>query len=160
MIALLKELAPEVFNIDTRHGKFKCSISYVRRFVQVQLQRSIWKATRAAQKIPKDAPDLCRASFCRQALAICDHQIPAALRVNIDQAQCVLMNTCGRTYEVKNSKQVICIGKEEKRAFTILVGVSASGVALPFQAIWKGKSTGSLPSRSAPRYAEAEKLGF
>ncbi|EKM49582.1 uncharacterized protein PHACADRAFT_106616, partial [Phanerochaete carnosa HHB-10118-sp] len=160
MIAVLKEHAPDVFNIDTKRGKLRCSITFVRRFLQVHLQWSIRKATRAAQKIPKNTPELCRASFCCQALAIRDLQIPDALRVNIDQAQCVLMDTCGWTYEVKNSKQVTCIRKEEKRAFTILVGVFASGVALPFQAIWKGKTAGSLPSRSARGYAEAEKLGF
>ncbi|GJF00494.1 DDE superfamily endonuclease domain-containing protein [Phanerochaete sordida] len=118
------------------------------------------KATRAAQKLPVNAQDQCLASFCRIALAIRDYKIPAELLVNIDQAQVVLQDTCGRTYETIGSSQVNCLGVGEKRAFTILAGVSASGQALPFQAIWKGKTKASLPSPKSPGYAESQAVGI
>jgi len=38
-------------------------------------------------------------------------------------------------------------GTEEKRAFTLVVGVSASDDVLPFQAIYKGKTSLSLPAK-------------
>lgn len=160
MVATLRELAPEVFSVKTKLGRFQCSIQWVRRFLRVHLRWSMRRATRAAQKIPLNAQEQCRASFCRHALAIRDYGIPAELIVNIDQAQVVLQDTSGRTYETTGSGQVSVIGLEEKRAFTVLAGVSSNGAALPFQVIWKGKTGASLPSASSPGYAEAVKLGI
>jgi hypothetical protein len=38
------------------------------------------------------------------------------------------------------------IGGEEKQAFTACIGSVADGTILPFQSIWKGKTTASLTS--------------
>ena len=53
------------------------------------------------------------------------------------------------------------VGKDEKRAFTLMVGISMSGEVLPFQAVYAGKTKGSLPTSNAPNYSKAtEKLKF
>ena len=59
-----------------------------------------------------------------------------------------------------NSRQVIAHGQDEKRAFTLVVGVSASGVLLPFQSVWAGKTRASLPSPTGACYCEAVELNF
>ncbi|KAJ6605022.1 hypothetical protein B0H10DRAFT_1718306, partial [Mycena sp. CBHHK59/15] len=51
-------------------------------------------------------------------------------------------------------------GQEEKHAFTLVPSISASGVLLPTQAVFVGKTTASCPSTSAKRYAEAVALGY
>ncbi|KDQ06013.1 hypothetical protein BOTBODRAFT_76572, partial [Botryobasidium botryosum FD-172 SS1] len=117
-------------------------------------------ATRAVQKIPADAPQQCRVSLLRQARVTRDYGIPASCRVNIDQTNVVLQQGSGLTYAEVGSKQVAVIGQEEKRAFTIVVGASASGEALPFQAIWQGKSKRSLPVATARGQADAAQLGL
>jgi hypothetical protein len=40
------------------------------------------------------------------------------------------------------------------------VAISASGILLPFQMIWAGKTHKSLPDHDAPGYAEAIVLQF
>ena len=39
----------------------------------------------------------------------------------------------------EESKQVLVVGKEDKREITVLLTISASGVLLPPQVIYKGK---------------------
>jgi hypothetical protein len=57
------------------------------------------------------------------------------------------------------SKQVEVVGKDEKRTFTLMVGISMSGEVLPFQAVYAGKTKASLPTSSAPNYTkETEEL--
>ena len=53
------------------------------------------------------------------------------------------------------------VGMDEKRAFTLVVGVSADGTLLPFQTIFVGKTTTSLPSATdSPKYSNAIKAEF
>ncbi|KZP08147.1 hypothetical protein FIBSPDRAFT_761870, partial [Athelia psychrophila] len=58
------------------------------------------------------------------------------------------------------SKQVPIIGAEEKCAMTIVASVSASGVLLPWQAVYEGKTARSLPKKSAKNYKEEEAVGI
>jgi hypothetical protein len=64
------------------------------------------------------------------------------------------------TYAPKGSKQVKVVGKDEKQGFTLVVGISMSGEALPFQAIYAGQTARSLPSPAAPDYQKATVLKF
>ena len=67
------------------------------------------------------------------------------------------------TYNWKGAKQVAVAGTEEKCAFTLVVGVSASGDALPFQVVYKGKTSVSLPVKTATNsavWAATQNLGF
>ena len=49
------------------------------------------------------------------------------------------------------------VGKEDKRAFTIMVGVSMSDQALPFQTMYVGKTSGSLRVHSLKSTSPADK---
>jgi hypothetical protein len=64
------------------------------------------------------------------------------------------------TYEQIGSSQVNIHGKDEKRAYTLVVSSSCAGDFLPFQHVWSGASTRSLPRASAPRMSEARAAGF
>ena len=62
------------------------------------------------------------------------------------------------TYAPRGSKQVEVVGKDERRGFTLVVGISMSGEVLPFQAIYAGVTSHSLPSPSAPDYHKATQI--
>jgi hypothetical protein len=162
MIAHLHHACPEVFEKTAHDGsKFRCSESWVHNFLHNKLNWSMCVPTRAAQKLPANVDDVCHEQFLQLALTLRDGVIfhPSFL-VNIDQTNVIYQATGDHTYEEKGSKQVSAVGEEEKRAFTLVVGISASGDLLPFQAIYGGKTSRSLPSRYATKREEAEALGF
>ena len=57
-------------------------------------------------------------------------------------------------------KQVATVGQEEKRAFTLVPSISASGVLLPMQAVFVGKTDASCPNTKAPAYDDAIQFGL
>lgn len=118
------------------------------------------RATKAAQKLPANHEEILMNTFLREAYVVRDHAIPAALRVNTNQTQMVYQQGTQRTWNESGAKQVSTVGQEEKWAFTLVPSISASGVVLPMQAIFMGKTNQSCPSRKAPSYTEAQKLGF
>lgn len=75
--------------------------------------------------------------------------------VNLDQTG-VLLNPSGDmyTYEEKGSKQVGLHGKDEKRAFTSLLSITAEGEMLPSQSIWPGATLQSLPKAEIRKHLE------
>ena len=56
------------------------------------------------------------------------------------------------------SKQVEVVGEDEKRGFTVVVGISMSGDVLPFQVIYAEHTTHSLPTPGAPEYHQATEV--
>jgi DDE superfamily endonuclease len=110
--------------------------------------------TRAAQKVPDDAAKQCEQSFLRQAKAIRDDGIPAALRVNSDQTNVQIVPGVNETWNEAGQKQVAVNGKDDKHAFTVMNGISASGVILSMQAIYAEKMAMVLPKRT-PENAKA-----
>ncbi|PPR06360.1 hypothetical protein CVT26_004633 [Gymnopilus dilepis] len=96
------------------------------------------KATQAAQKLPTDWEDQCRHSFFRRVYVIKEYDIPMGLYVNFDQTQVVYVAGNRMTWAQTGSKQVGMVGMDEKRAFTLVVGVAADGTLLPFQAVYLG----------------------
>lgn len=162
MVAQIQHFVPGLFTRFSKTGTtFQCTDSFVRKFLHQELGWSERAATRAAQKVPIDAPMQIRHSFLRQALVTRNYNIVADLRVNMDQQNTKYQMGSDSTWAPTGSKQVAVAGNEDKRAFTLVVGVSASGTLLPFQAIWDGK----LVSRSLPKppqkiAEEADKLGF
>lgn len=118
------------------------------------------RATKAAQKLPANHEEILMNTFLREAYVVRDHAIPAALRVNTNQTQMVYQQGTQQTWNESGAKQVSTVGQEEKWAFTLVPSISASGVVLPMQAIFMGKTNQSCPSRKAPSYTEAQKLGF
>ncbi|KZV59708.1 hypothetical protein PENSPDRAFT_547701, partial [Peniophora sp. CONT] len=117
--------------------------------------------TRKARKRPANAKRQLIKFFVRVALTIRNEGIRHPdLMCNFDQ-QAVLVNYSSKhTFEKQGAKQVDGAHKEEKRAWTAVVGFYASGEAIPPQVVMKGSIARSLPSETAPRYAEAKDAGI
>ncbi|KAJ7702622.1 hypothetical protein B0H16DRAFT_1748176 [Mycena metata] len=161
MVATVRNEQPHLFNRVMPDGsEFGCSDSFVRKFLRNKMGWSERTATRAAQKIPPNHEEILRNAFLRQAFIIRDHAIPAELRVNTDQTQVVFQQGTKKTWNEKGAKQVATISQEEKRAFTYVPSISASGTILPGQAVFSGKSEASLPRPRSRGYEEAQTLGF
>ncbi|KAF7330683.1 DDE superfamily endonuclease [Mycena sanguinolenta] len=161
MISHIEHDAPEVFERAMGDGShFWCSESFVRRYLRNTLGWSERRATKASQKLPKNHEKILEEAFFRQAHVIRDYAVPAALIVNTDQTQLVYQQGASSTWTQRGEKQVATIGQEEKRAFTLVPSISASGKLLPMQAIFQGLTPLSCPSSDAPRYEEALKLGY
>lgn len=162
MIAIITHRVPEVFAQPRQDGKhFECPEVYVRCFVKRHLCWSIHRGTRPGHKFPENVDEVCLHFFLRNAVKIWDKNIEdACFIVNSDQTQVLYSAGNKLTYAPRGSKQVSVIGADEKRAFTLMVGVSANGEVLPFQAIYQGSTRRSLPSESARGMDEAARLGF
>jgi hypothetical protein len=161
MVANIQKATPELFNQPQIDGTFfKCSESFVRKFLHNTMGWSEHRATKAAHKLPDNYEHILNNAFLREASVVCDHAIPSALRVNTDQTQLVYQQGTQRTWMQSGSKQVSTIGQEEKHAFTLVPSISASGVLLPMQSIFHGKTPASCPSRKACLYDEAQKLKY
>jgi hypothetical protein len=161
MVATIESKAPELFTAIQSDGTcFKCSDTFVRKFLHSTMGWSDRRATKAAQKLPVNHKEILMDAFLREAYVVRDHAVPAALRVNTDQTQMVYQQGTQRTWNESGAKQVSTVGQEEKRAFTLVPSISASGEVLPMQAIFMGKTQQSCPSRKAPFYTDAQALGF
>jgi hypothetical protein len=160
-VATIVDMAPEVFEKVARDGSvFHCSDSYLRRWLHETMRWMLRRATRAAQKLPINWEDICEKSVFRLVHDIKDLDVPPELYVNSDQTQVTYSQGSGMTYAPIGAKQVSVVGEEEKRAFTAMTSASNSGVLLPFQAVYMGKSTRSCPNKSANSYNEADRAGF
>lgn len=161
MLAMILERAPEILEKEFSDGsKFRASETFVRQWLHKQMHWSIRKATRTAQKLPEDWEDKCEKSALRKAHLIKKYDIPAELFINADQTQMVYAPGDKMTWAETGTSQVSLLRNEEKRAFTVVVGVAASGEALPFQAVYKGKSDVSCPSNDSPFFEEATEAGI
>ncbi|KAF8199319.1 hypothetical protein K438DRAFT_1516991, partial [Mycena galopus ATCC 62051] len=141
MISHIEHDAPEVFERAMGDGShFRCSESFVRRYLRNTLGWSERRATKATQKLPQNHEKLLEEAFFRQAHVIRDYAVPAALIVNTDQTQLVYQQGASSTWTQRGEKQVATIGQEEKRAFTLVPSISASGKLLPMQAVFHGQT--------------------
>ncbi len=77
------------------------------------------------------------------------HSIPDCLVVNSDQMGVHLKPFSKRMYEVKGAKQVLSLGKEDKRQFMVLGSAAANGVLLSLQVVFQGKTGQVLPNNGA-----------
>lgn len=155
MLTIIEEMAPQVLN-----DKFRCSEAFVRTFFESVMVWSPRKATRAAAHIPPDAPELCERTFFRLVYAMKWEDIPGKLVVNVDQMGNYVLPNSAHTFHDKGATQVDTVGKDEKRAYTLLVASTPSGVLLPFQQVWPGKTPQSLPLAQASGMDEALDRGF
>ncbi|KAJ6464630.1 hypothetical protein C8R47DRAFT_69088 [Mycena vitilis] len=116
------------------------------------------------RRLPRSSPPnhekVLEEAFFREVYVVREYVVPAALRVNTDQTQLVHQQGAGSTWTQRGAKQVATVGQEEKRAFTLVPSISASGVLLPMQAVFQGKTAMSCPSPKASRYDEAIALGY
>ena len=169
MIGMITARAPQLFKISvTRRvsgrylwDHFHCRDSFVRKFLRETMEWSLRRSTRAGKKIPDGVTYILTNAYFRIVHTISNNIVTITLLVNTDQTLVTYSAGATETYAPRGSKQVEVVGKEEKRGFTLVVGISMSGEALPFQVIYAGKSTRSLPSPDAPDYHRAtEVLGF
>jgi hypothetical protein len=160
-VATILDMAPEVFEKIAKDGSsFRCSDSYLRQWLHETMKWSQRRATRAAQKLPSDWEDICEKAFLRLAQDVKEWDIPPELYVNSDQTQVTYSQGSRMSYAPTGAKQVSVVGEEEKRAITGMTSISNSGILLPFQVIYMGKSIRSCPNKSANSYTEAESAGF
>lgn len=161
MVGVIKHKAPEIFIQKNRSGKpYELSSSSVRRFLREELGWSPRRSTRPAQKFPPNVDTVLLKAFFRFACLIRDEAIPPCCIVNADQTQVVYSAGSGSTWNRTGERQVSVLGADEKRAFTLMVGVAMSGHLLPPQAIYAGKTTRSVPDSLSPGYARSCELGF
>jgi hypothetical protein len=162
MVAHIQHGAPHLFErpTDSDGSVFRCSESFVHRYLRNSLGWSERRATKAAQKLPAHYEKILDDAFLCEAYVIRDYAIPAALRVNTDQTQLVYQQGSSSTWNERGAKQVATIGQEEKRAFTLVPSISASGVLLPIQSVFSGRTAASCPSPASNRYREAVELQY
>ena len=160
LIATIIRMAPEILKRKFHDGStFRASDNFMRSWLHSAMGWSRRKATRAAQKLPENWEDQCEKAAMRIAYLIKEYDIPAELYANSDQTQRLYAPGDKLTYAETGAKQVSVIGGDEKRAFTVMVTVTSSGLLLPFQAIYMGKTIRSCPT-SGPHYNDAIAAGF
>lgn len=168
MLGIIAVKAPALFKITVSrkvHGNyiwdhFQCRESFVKKFLK-EMGWSIRRATRPGKKTPENVTQILTDAALHLVSTISQFNIPKPLTVNSDQTGVIYSAGALETYAPTGSKQVEVIGKDEKRAFTLMVGVSMSGEVLPFQAIYTGTTDRSLPTSNAPNYSRAtEELKF
>jgi len=153
MIGILKVHLPEIFttNVGNDRKPFQCSDAFIGCFIKHTLGWSKRKGTQAGQKLPVNAEEQMEAHLFRIAIAITDNDIPESCVANGDQTGNVYSQAALSTYDQTGTNQVMIIGKEDKRAFTIMVGISMSGDVLPFQIMYPGSTSTSRPSVNDPK---------
>jgi hypothetical protein len=115
------------------------------------------KGTRDARHIPDNAEDLCEEAAMRYLNVVVNHNIVPDLIVNMDQQGVVVLLGNDHTYDEKGSKQVNIAARDERRAFTLCVASTPSGILLPFQQVWSGsKADRVLPTKAQRASAEAK----
>ena len=168
MIATILHEEPSILERKFHdESTFRVSDAFVRRWLHSALGWSLRKGTRAAQKLPVDWENQCEKSAIRKAYLFKEYDIPAESYANSDQTQRLYAAGNKLTYAETGAKQVSVIGGDEKRAFTVLVTITAAGLMLPFQAIYQGKTDRSCPSPKSPdgntktpNYDDAITAGF
>jgi hypothetical protein len=163
MIGIITARAPEIFKISVvrkvqRHyvwDYFNCRESFVRKFLKNEMKWTLRRSTRPGKKIPDGVTSILTDAFLRLVYTITENSVAIALCVNTDQTMVIYAAGASETYAPKGSKQVDVVGKDEKRGFTVVVGISMSGELLPFQVIYVGSTPCSLPTAGTPDYLEA-----
>lgn len=110
MVTHIETDAPELFERALGDGScFRCSESFVRRYLRNTLGWSERRATKTAQKLPANHEKVLEEAFFRKAFTIRDFAVPAALRVNTDQTQLVYQQGSSSTWNLRGEKQVATV---------------------------------------------------
>ena len=166
MIGIIATRAPQIFKISVVRkvhkryiwDHFHCRESFVRKFLQETMKWSLRRSTPPGKKVPDGVTYILTNAFLRLVHTISENNVPITLIVNTDQTMVTYAAGASDTYAPRGSKQVEVVGKDERRGFTLVVGISMSGEVLPFQAIYAGVTSRSLPSPSAPDYHKATQV--
>ena len=166
MIGIITARAPQLFEISVVRkvnkryiwDHFHCRDSFVRKFLREEMKWSLRRSTRPGKKVPDGVTYILTSAFLRLVHTISENSVPIKLIVNTDQTLVIYAAGASETYAAIGSKQVDVVGKDEKRAFTVVVGISMAGDVLPFQAVYTGTTSRSLPKPDAPGYHEATEV--
>jgi hypothetical protein len=158
---IILNMAPGIFEKVAKDGSsFCCSDLYLHRWLHETMRWALRGATCAVQKLPINWEDICEKSFLWLAQDIKDLDVPPELFVNSAQTQVTFSHRCRMTYAAIVAKQVSVIGEEAKCAFIVMTSVSNSGVLLPLQAVYLGKSIRSCPHKLSNLYNDTMSTGF
>jgi hypothetical protein len=146
MIGIITTRAPQIFKISVVRkvhncyiwDHFQCRESFVRKFLREEMKWSFRRSTRAGKKVPDGVTYILNDAFLRLVHTISEEGVTITLIVNTDQTLVIYAAGVSETYAPKGSKQVEVVGKDEKRGFTAVVGISMSGDVLPFQVVYAG----------------------
>ncbi len=141
---------------DGQPVKFSVSKTFTKAFAQRHLGWTWQRMTKAARKLPEDWVVQGEEMAFRVAALCSMHLVPDCLVVNSDQTGVHLKPFSERTYEIKGAKQVLNLGKEDKRQFTVLGSTVADGVLLPLQVVFQGKTGQVLAKNAAAMIAASE----
>ena len=169
MIGIVTTRAPQIFEISVVHKGHKCYIwdyfqcreSFVQKFLKEEMKWSLHCSTRPEKKISDGVTYILTNAFLCLVHTFSENSVAMTLIVNTNQTLVIYTGGASETHAPKGSKQVEVVGKDEKRGFTVVVGISMGGHVLPFQAIYAGYTPCSLPTPDAPDYSKAtEVLNF
>jgi len=169
MIGIIATRAPQLFEISVVRrvqecyiwDHFHCRETFVWKFLRENMNWTLRRSTRPGKKVPDGVTYILTDAFFRLVHTISENSVTIELCVNTDQTLVTYGAGASETYAPKGSKQVEVVGKDEKRGFTLVVGVSMNGDVLPFQAVYAGSTPRSLPSPASPDYHKATNiLGF
>ena len=108
------------------------------------------KATKAARKVPPDFPEIKLAFLNRIACCVKEYNIPPSLILNWDQTGTKFVPTSDWTLAAEGSRQVAVVGLEDKREMTVLLTCTMSGLLLPPQLLYAGKTSRCYPAVTFP----------
>ena len=152
-------LAPLVLAfLETHDITWKPAKCWYRRFLH-RIGLSWRRTTKAARSTPADLAET-RRMFLRRVIYICRrYNVPPSLFINMDESGIFLFPLQKRTWGPAGAKQVAIVGNDDKRQFTLVVGITASGkLAGRSQIIWAGETTGCHPK--GDEYKAFDKLLF
>ena len=98
------------------------------------------KGTKAARHVPQDFSELKQNFLKRIRDVVRDYGITPDLVINFDQTGSKLVPSSQWTLEVEGRSQIEICGLEDKREITLVLACTMSGVLLPPQVIYAGKT--------------------
>ena len=165
MIGIITVRAPKLFQVSVVRkvqkcylwDHFHCRDTFVWKFLQKEMKWSLRCSTRPGKKVPDGVTYILSNAFFHLVHTISENSVAIELIVNTDQTMVIYAASASETYAPKGSKQVEVVGKDERQGFTAVVGISMSGEVLPFQGVFAGTTSHSLPSLNAGDYEKATK---
>jgi hypothetical protein len=157
--AIIRKEEPILLSNTSRTG-FKVGLGWTRAFIKTELHWTYRVATTAAQKLPSDWEVQGLRMTQQIAYLVKSYSIPESMVVDTDQTGIHLVPTGGAyTWDEKGTKHVKVHGMEDKRQITVAVSSSAAGTLLPFQVIFTGTTSRTLPPSNLGR-RECEGAGW
>ena len=117
------------------------------------------KGTKAVKVLPTDFDNIKQKFNEKVNIAVDEYNVPDNLIINRDQTGCQLIPGGDWTMAECGSNQVTICGPDDKRQVTLLLAITKSGVLLPPQLIYQGKTERCLLKIDFPndwnvRYSE------